>query len=86
MLLQTRRRKRDAIAKAIDEASQRFQLYANGAELFKEDENTYTILQRHLLKSAGQNIADLLLRHHEVISPLCMMKLIFIAGYLTSMS
>ena len=67
-MTQSRRRKRDELAKAIDAASLRFQLYNNGAELAKGDEATYTALQRHLLRNTGQQIADLLLRSHEVSS------------------
>ncbi len=62
-----RRRRRDDIAKAVDEASLSFQLYASGAELLKNDDSTSSALQKHLLRSLGQSIADLLLRHHEVL-------------------
>ena len=64
--MQARRKKRDAISKAVDEAGLRFQLYASGAEFVKEDESTHSAIKRHLLRSVGQKIADLLLRCHEV--------------------
>lgn len=50
----------------IDEASARFQLYNNGIDFAKGDEGLHTALQRHLLRTAGQRIADLLLRSQEV--------------------
>ena len=41
----------------------RLQLYGHGTELFSKDEATLAVLQRHLLRSAGAECVDALLRY-----------------------
>lgn len=65
--LQARRRKRDELAKAADELYQRLQLYAHGAESVQDDEATFTALQKHIQRSIGHAVLDLILRFIEVI-------------------
>ena len=67
--LQARRRKRDELAKAADESYQRLQLYAHGAESVQDDEGTFTALQKHIQRSIGHAVLDLVLRFIEVIHP-----------------
>lgn len=67
--LQARRRKRDEIAKELQDSNLRLQLYARGAEWASKDEATHSVLQRHLLRGLGLQVLDLLLRHQEVCAP-----------------
>lgn len=41
----------------------RLQLFGHGSELFAKDEATLAVLQRHLLRSAGAECVDALLRY-----------------------
>ncbi|GFR49317.1 hypothetical protein Agub_g11343, partial [Astrephomene gubernaculifera] len=61
-----RRRQRDFLARQFEEAHCRLQLYGSGAEAFAEDEATYSTLQRHALRTAGAECADLLHRWARV--------------------
>jgi hypothetical protein len=58
-----RRRQRDAIARALEESMQRLALFARGAEAFAEDEATAAVLQRHVVRGAGAEALDLVLRY-----------------------
>ena len=61
--LQSRRRKRDAIAHAAEDSWQHFQLYLHGCQVFAEDEATSSALQRHLVRTVATDVLDWLLRY-----------------------
>ena len=61
--MQSRRRRRDAIAHAAEDSWQHFQLYLHGCQVFAEDEATSTALQRHLVRTTAASLMDWLLRY-----------------------
>ena len=65
--MQSRRRRRDAIAHAAEDSWQHFQLYLHGCQVFAEDEATSTALQRHLVRTTAATLMDWLL-HYQVSS------------------
>ena len=65
--MQSRRRRRDAIAHAAEDSWQHFQLYLHGCQVFAEDEATSTALQRHLVRTTAASLMDWLL-HYQVSS------------------
>ncbi len=61
--MQSRRRRRDALAHAAEDSWQQFQLYLHGCQVFAEDEATSTALQRHLVRTTAASLMDWLLRY-----------------------
>ncbi|GIM08278.1 hypothetical protein Vretimale_12254 [Volvox reticuliferus] len=57
-----RRRAKDSIARQFEDSYSRLLLYGAGGESFADDEATHTALQRHALRTAGAECADLLHR------------------------
>ncbi|MEW5307712.1 MAG: hypothetical protein WDW36_010090 [Sanguina aurantia] len=61
-----RRRVRDVLAGAFEEAFHRLQLYARGNDVFAADEATHATLQRHALRTTGGTCVDLLFKFSRV--------------------
>ena len=57
-----RRRALEVLTQRADASFAQLQLLARGAELFASDEATALLLAKHVLKSAGADVADALLR------------------------
>lgn len=66
VLLQARRRRREACSKALQATFERLQLYAHGARLSTWDEATQQALQRHLVRGLGAEAVDQLLHYQQV--------------------
>ena len=64
--LQARRRRKEALAKALQATFERLQLYAHGARFGAWDEATQQALQRHLVRGLGAEAVDQLLRYQQV--------------------
>ena len=60
-MLQSRRRRRDAIANAAEDSWHHLQLYLHGCQAFADDEATSGILQRHLVRTTATTLLDWLL-------------------------
>ena len=71
VLLQARRRRREAIAHAAQDCSNQFQLYLPGSQLFQQTEATSSALQRHLVRSLAIPLLDWLLRYQVCSPPTC---------------
>lgn len=52
---------RECATKRLETQYKEFQLYKDGIEIFKEDESTSEILQKHLVRTAGARCVDSLL-------------------------
>ncbi len=65
-LLQARRRRKEALAKALQATFERLQLYAHGARFGAWDEATQQALQRHLVRGLGAEAVDQLLLYQQV--------------------
>lgn len=69
MNAQARRRRREALGKALLATFERLQLYAHGARSGAWDEATQQALQRHLARGLGAEAVDQLLLYQQA-SPL----------------
>ncbi len=63
---QARRRRREALAKALQATFERLQLYAHGTRCGAWDKATQQALQRHLVRNLGADAVDQLLLHQQV--------------------
>ena len=63
--LQARRRRKEALAKALQATLERLQLYAHGARFGAWDEPTQQALQRHLMRGLGADAVDQLLLYQQ---------------------
>ena len=70
-LFQARRRRKEALAKALQATFERLQLYAHGARYGAWDEATQQALQRHLVRGLGAEAVDQLLRYQQVRGRIC---------------
>ncbi|KAK9734881.1 hypothetical protein RND81_04G169200 [Saponaria officinalis] len=61
---------RDSMQKKLDEAYLNMQLYEKALDLFDEDQSTSIVLHRHLLRTTGASIVDLLLFNLDVYNKL----------------
>ncbi|KNA09317.1 hypothetical protein SOVF_154620 [Spinacia oleracea] len=60
----------DNTQKSFDESFLNMQLYEKALDLFEDDQTTYVILHRHLLRTTGASIADMLLFNLDVYNKL----------------
>ena len=70
-LLQARRRRKEALARALQATYERLQLYAHGARSGAWDEPTQQALQRHLVRGLGAEAVDQLLLYQQVRHATC---------------
>ena len=72
LLLQSRRRRRDAIGHEAEQCWQHLQLYLHGCQVFAEDEGTSTALQRHLVRTTAASLLDWLLHYQVILDHVCL--------------
>ncbi|KAL2899168.1 E3 UFM1-protein ligase 1-like protein [Bienertia sinuspersici] len=60
----------DNLQKKLDESGLNLQLYEKALDLFEDDQATLVVLQRHLLRTTGASIVDMLLFNLDVYNKL----------------
>ncbi|XP_021720945.1 E3 UFM1-protein ligase 1 homolog [Chenopodium quinoa] len=60
----------DNLQKKLDESYMNMQLYEKALDLFEDDQATFVVLHRHLLRTTGASIADMLLFNLDVYNKL----------------
>lgn len=60
----------DNLQKKLDESCLSMQLYEKALDLFEDDQATFVVLHRHLLRTTGATIADMLLFNLDVYNKL----------------
>lgn len=60
----------DNLQKKLDEAYVNLQLYEKALDLFEDEQATFFVLHRHLLRTTGSSIADMLLFNLDVYNKL----------------
>lgn len=63
---QGRKQLKAELASKAESAMQQLQMFGHGCDACAADEDLCTSLQRHLVRTTGQELLDLLLSYHEV--------------------